>query len=52
MNNPRNMIDLRPHEWRGKAQPGEPFFGSGAPQALAYAFGWIVVAGMVYFFRH
>jgi hypothetical protein len=46
------MIDLRPEEWRGKARPGEPLFGSGAPDAFAYAFGWILVVTVIYWFRH
>ncbi|MCK1274787.1 hypothetical protein IVB46_06010 [Bradyrhizobium sp. 61] len=49
---PSRMIDLRPSEWRGKAQPGEPIFGSGAPDALAYAIGWILVSAVIYWFRH
>ena len=37
------MNDLPPHEWKSEREkPREPFFGPGAPEALAYAAAWTV----------
>lgn len=45
-------IDLHPREWRtDRERPREPFFGSGAPEAAAYAVGFAIMATLVYLFR-
>lgn len=53
MENTSKDIDLPPSEWKSEREkPREPIFGPGAPDALAYAFGWIVTVGLIYYFTH
>lgn len=46
-------IDLPPKDYRSdREKPHEPFFGSGAKNALGYALGWLIVSAGVYLALH
>jgi hypothetical protein len=44
-------IDLNPKEWKTEPRPGEPIFGPGLPQAVAYILGLVIVFSVLYWFR-
>ncbi len=48
---PRKIIDLNPKEWKTEPRPGEPFFGPGLPEAVAYLVGFAVVFSVLYALR-
>jgi len=47
------QIDLPPHEYKSdREKPREPFFGPGAPNALAYVISFGIVFAISYWLRH
>jgi hypothetical protein len=46
-------IDLPPKDWKSdRPKPREPFFGSGAPDAIGYGIGWLITFSLLYYFTH
>jgi hypothetical protein len=49
----KSDIDLNPKNWKSDRPKGkQPFFGSGAPGALAYILSFAVVFTVLYYFRN
>ena len=46
-------LDLAPYEWRSdRPKPREPFFGPGAPGALAYVIAFAITLTLMDWLRH
>jgi hypothetical protein len=47
---PNGIVDLKPNEWKSEREKQrEPFFGSGAPEAIAYLVGLVITVTVIHF---